>query len=164
MGRAGLVGDEAGSAIISARLARDAMRLAFLMEKQYPPYPKWLGTAFSQLDCAQTLSPIIAGILHSSDWEEREQALCQAYRILGSMHNSLKITEHVSPEVFQFYRRPFRIIGGERFVKAIVHEIGGPEVIPLTTHSLIGSVDLISDNTDILEDVSLHDGIRKLYR
>ena len=164
MGRAGLVGDEAGSAIIGARLARDAMRLAFLMEKQYPPYPKWLGTAFSQLDCAQTLSPIIAGILHSSGWEEREQALCQAYRILGSMHNSLKITEYVSPEAFQFYRRPFKIIGGERFVKAIIHEIGGREVIALTTRSLIGSVDLISDNTDILENASLHDGIRNLYR
>lgn len=164
MGRAGLVGDEAGSAIIGSRLARDAMRLGFLMEKQYPPYPKWFGTAFSQLDCAQTLNPIIAGILHSSGWEEREQYLCQAYRILGSMHNSLRITEYVSPEVIQFFRRPFRIIRGERYVKAIIHEISDPEVIPLTTRSLIGSVDLISDNTDVLEDVSLHDCIQGLYR
>ena len=164
MGRAGLVGDEAGSAIIGARLARDVMRLAFLMEKQYPPYPKWFGTAFSQLNCAQTLNPIIARILHSSGWQEREQYLCQAYRILGSMHNSLRITEYVSPEVIQFFRRPFKIIRGERYVKAIIHEISDPEVIPLTTRSLIGSVDLFSDNTDVLEDVSLHDHIRGLYR
>ena len=164
MGRAGLVGDEAGSAIIGARLARDGMRLAFLMEKQYPPYPKWFGTAFSQLNCAQTLNPIVAGILHSSDWREREESLCEAYRILGNMHNALRITEYVSPEVRQFFGRPFMIIGGERFVKAIVHEISSPEVIPLTTRSLIGSLDLISDNTDILEDVSLYDRMRGLYR
>src|ERR1043166_2983448 len=33
MGRAGIVGDEIGSALIGARLIRDLMRLCFLMEK-----------------------------------------------------------------------------------------------------------------------------------
>src|SRR5262249_4453989 len=40
MGRAGLAGDEIGSALIASRLVRDIMRLCFLMEKQYAPYPK----------------------------------------------------------------------------------------------------------------------------
>ena len=52
MGRAGMVGDEVGSALIGARLVRDVMRLCFLMEKTYAPYPKWLGSAFKQLSCA----------------------------------------------------------------------------------------------------------------
>jgi len=49
MGRAGLVGDDIGSALIAARLVRDVMRLAFLMERRYPPYAKWFGTAFTGL-------------------------------------------------------------------------------------------------------------------
>lgn len=35
-----------GSAVITARLARDLMRLCLLMDRRYPPYSKWLGTAF----------------------------------------------------------------------------------------------------------------------
>ena len=63
MGRAGLVGDEIGSALIGARLVRDVMRLCFLMEKVYAPYPKWFGTAFKQLDCAPALlEPTTRGI------------------------------------------------------------------------------------------------------
>ena len=40
------------AALIAARLVRDVMRLAFLMEREYPPYPKWFGTAFSGLHSA----------------------------------------------------------------------------------------------------------------
>jgi len=47
MGRAGSVSDEIGSALLGSRLVRDIMRLAFLMERQYPPYPKWFGTSMS---------------------------------------------------------------------------------------------------------------------
>jgi hypothetical protein len=41
MGRAGTVGDEVGSALIGARLVRDIMRLAFIMERTYAPCAKW---------------------------------------------------------------------------------------------------------------------------
>ena len=58
MGRAGSVGDEIGSAIIASRLVRDLMRLCFLMERQFAPYPKWFGKAFSLLNCADELTPI----------------------------------------------------------------------------------------------------------
>ena len=33
------------------------MRLAFLMERQYAPYAKWLGPAFARLACAPRLTP-----------------------------------------------------------------------------------------------------------
>ena len=49
MGRAGYGGDELGSALIGARLVRDIMRLAFLMQRTYAPYPKWFGRAFHEL-------------------------------------------------------------------------------------------------------------------
>ena len=59
VGRAGFVGDELGSALIGSRLVDDLMRLCFLMERQYAPYSKWFGTAFSRLACAPELSPLL---------------------------------------------------------------------------------------------------------
>lgn len=38
-------GDELGSRIITARLARAVVHLTFLLERRWPPYPKWFGTA-----------------------------------------------------------------------------------------------------------------------
>ena len=45
VGRTGMVGDEIGSRVIAARLVRDVMRMAFLIERRYAPYPKWFGAA-----------------------------------------------------------------------------------------------------------------------
>ncbi|HML49484.1 MAG TPA: DUF4037 domain-containing protein, partial [Clostridia bacterium] len=59
VGRTGDVGDDIGSRIIAARLARRAMLLAFLLEGRYPPYSKWLGTAFRQLDLAARMQPVL---------------------------------------------------------------------------------------------------------
>ena len=164
MGRAGSVSDENGSVIIGSRLVRDIMRLAFLMEKKYPPYPKWFGTAFSQLKSAAELGPAITKVLHAASWEERDENLCSAYEVLAQIHNSLKITKPVSPEVSRFWDRPFRTIGGERFARAIIDCIKDPEVVRLTKRSLIGSIDLISDNTDSLEDQSFSLALKTLYK
>jgi hypothetical protein len=75
MGRAGTAGDEVGSAIIGSRLVRDLMRLCFLIEKQYPPFPKWFGTAFKHLKCAEGLLPLLRRVLPAQKWEERERLL-----------------------------------------------------------------------------------------
>ena len=40
VGRTGEIGDELGSRIVAARIVREIMKLAFLMEKQYAPYTK----------------------------------------------------------------------------------------------------------------------------
>ena len=48
--RAAEVGDELGSSVLAARLARDVMRLALLTARRYAPYCKWLGTAFARLE------------------------------------------------------------------------------------------------------------------
>jgi hypothetical protein len=163
MGRAGLVGDEIGSALIGARLVRDIIRLACLMEKDYPPYAKWYGTAFSKLKSAARLMPILTDALHSSSWRDREPHLCSAYHILAEMHNDLKITEPLSTETIQFFTRPFGIIGGERFTRAIIENINDPEIKSLTERLPIGSVDTLSDNTDLLEDPSVRLMLRSLY-
>jgi hypothetical protein len=55
VGRCGEAGDDLGSAVVAARQVRDLMKLCLLMRRVYPPYSKWLCTAFTTLLCAPTL-------------------------------------------------------------------------------------------------------------
>ena len=164
MGRAGYAGDEVGSAVIGARLAREVMRLAFLMEKQYPPYAKWFGTAFSRLKSAAELGPLLEAALHASSWKTREASLSRAYEILVELHNSLGITEVLPARAIPFWRRPFRIIRGEKIAEAIVKHVKDPKVVLLTKRNLIGNIDMISDSTDFVDDPSRRAGLRALYK
>jgi len=119
MGRAGDVGDELGSKIIAARLVQSIMNLGFLMEKEYAPYSKWFGTAFSRLKCAKKLSPILDKILATKNWQAREKQLSQAYKIMAQMHNHLKITKPLATHVSPFYDRPYLVIHGDIFANEI---------------------------------------------
>jgi hypothetical protein len=65
MGRAGIVGDELGSALIASRLVQNIMRLCFLMARQYAPYAKWFGSAFNQLKAAGSLASHLQGAISS---------------------------------------------------------------------------------------------------
>ena len=163
MGRAGYVGDEVGSALIASRLVRDIMKLAFLMEKVYPPYPKWFGTAFGELESAQRLLPHLTGVLHAKNWPEREKHLIPAYELSADMHNGLGITAGLDPKVSPFWGRPFQVIHGDRFAQAIVSKIAGEEIRDMAGRRLIGNIDLISDNTDLLEDCGIRQALTRLY-
>ena len=163
MGRAGLVGDEMGSAIIASRLVRDIMRLAFLMERVYPPYAKWFGRAFAQLECAATLQPVLGDILSDSSWEERDVGLALAYRRLAEMHNALGITSCLSCEPSPFWGRPFTVIHGDRFAEALRNAIRDPIVKSIAEGRLIGNIDLVTDNTDLLEDPTRRRALLALY-
>jgi Domain of unknown function (DUF4037) len=164
MGRAGMVGDEIGSAIIAARLVRDLMRLCFLMEKQFPPYPKWFGKAFSLLECAGKLTPVFQKALAAEIWKEREKFLAEAYEIVAEMHNDLKITEPLAAKAAPFFGRPFLVIHlhGD-FAGAISALIEDAEVRRLVENKLIGGIDQFSDSTDILSDPKWRLVLRKLY-
>jgi hypothetical protein len=113
VGRTGFVGDELGSTLIGSQLIHDLMQLCFLMEKQYAPYSKWFATAFSRLDCATELSPTLWSAVRAETWPARESALMAAYEQLAAMHNALKITPPVRPEVHQMWDRPFKVIWGD---------------------------------------------------
>jgi hypothetical protein len=164
MGRAGIAGDEIGSGVIASRLVRDLMRLCFLMEKQYAPYPKWFGTAFSLLKCAPELSPVFTEILSAKSWREREKFLVKAYEFVARMHNSLEITEPLPTKADYFFGRPFLVIHlhGD-FAGAISQKITDPQIKRLTGRRLIGSVNQFSDSTDILSDAKWRPVLRKLY-
>jgi hypothetical protein len=163
MGRAGMVGDEVGSAVIGARLARDLMRLGFLMERQYAPYPKWFGTAFDRLACAASLGPPLRLALAATDWKQRQDHLASAYMSVAGMHNALGLTVPLPVTVRDFFGRPFKVIALHGFADALVARISDPTVRRIAERGLIGGVDLISDSTDILEDARWRPVLRRLY-
>jgi len=84
--------------------------------------------------------------------------LAYSVTLIGSgskIHNNLKITEPLSSGTYQFFSRPFYIIGGERFTKAIAGHISDPETARLAQQRPVGSIVIYSDNTDLLEDTSV---------
>ncbi len=163
MGRAGSVGDEIGSALIGARLVRDLMRLCFLMEKTYAPYPKWFGTAFKQLSCAGALSPHLSAALAATTWQERERHLCDAYRVVAAMHNRLGVTDSLPTEPRAFFGRPFRVIELHGFAARITERIEDERVRRIAARRPVGSLDLFSDSTDLVSHAKWRATLRKLY-
>ena len=107
VGRCGEVGDDVGSAVVAARQVRDLMKLGLLMHRVYPPYSKWLGTAFAALPCAPALTPLLSGALSAGSWQDRERHLFPAYEFVAELHNELGLTEWVDPKVRHFHGRPF---------------------------------------------------------
>jgi hypothetical protein len=163
MPRAGFVGDELGSAVIGARLARDVMALCFLMERRYAPYPKWFGTAFGRLRCASEVAPHLERALAAQNWPEREAGLCAAYTRLAAMHNALGLTAPLSGGTESFFGRPFQVIYGGRFAAALRDRIADPEVGRIAARRPIGGIDQWSDSTDMRADAGWRTALRALY-
>jgi hypothetical protein len=151
-GRCAEAGDELGSAIVAARLARDLMRLCLLMQRRYPPYSKWLGGAFARCPAAGPLVPLLSGAVSAAAWPERERNLCGAYQAAARMHNELGITAPVDVTTRQFHNRPYQVLGAERLVTSLQAAIDDPEIrrLPLT-----GAIDQFVDSTDVLGNMRL---------
>jgi hypothetical protein len=144
VGRVGSVGDELGSALLGGGLVHQLMRLCFLMERQYAPYSKWFGTAFSRLPCATTLSPILSRAVGAETWQDREDALMAAYGEVASMHNALHITQPVATEILQMWDRPFKVLWGD-FPDALAAQIQDPAVQRIAEQWPTGGVDQFRD-------------------
>jgi Domain of unknown function (DUF4037) len=164
VGRTGGRGDELGSRIVAARVARDMMRLAFLTSREYAPYSKWLGLAFAQLPLAAQIGPSLSTALAADDWREREAGLCEAGRLLALATNALGLTAPLDPEPRQFHDRDIRVSAGEEYAVALAATITDPQVLAvlrqqgLRRHTeigrLTGSVDQFVDSTDVLTDTA----------
>jgi hypothetical protein len=162
MWRAGHAGDELGAALIAGRLVRDAMRLCFLMERQYAPYPKWFGTAFMRLAAGPELAPLLQRVLRGETYQARGEALAAVYEYLAAKHNALGITEPLATTCSPFWSRPFLIIGGDRFADALLAQISDPTVRRLSKGGPIGGIDQFSDSTDLLHS-EWQMGVRGIY-
>ena len=162
VGRAGETGDELGSQVVAGRMVREIMRLTFLIEKQYAPYTKWFGKAFSRLPTGAKLTPILQEVLLTKTWKARESKLAEAYSIVAKKHNALKITRPLPTKVTKYFDRPYLVIHGDEFASAIKKAIKDPKVKRIKTD--VGSIDQFSDSTDVVADLSLSRRLRVVYK
>jgi hypothetical protein len=160
-GRCAETGDDLGSRVVTARLVRDLMRLAFLMERTYAPYSKWFGTGFSRLRCAPDLAPHLTGALSADRWEAREASLVAAYRIVARMHNDLALTDPLPTEPSPFFDRPFLVIHGDRFAAALAATVDSGLKEDATS---VGAIDQWVDSTDVLSYTERSRRAAAMYR
>ncbi|HYN94926.1 MAG TPA: DUF4037 domain-containing protein [Pilimelia sp.] len=146
-GRAAEVGDGTGSAVLAARLVRDLMRLCLLLGRRYPPYGKWLGTAFAGLPGIADVAAAVAAALSAPDWPAREEALCRAYELVAGRTNAVGLAPPVDPGVRGFHDRPFRVLDAGRLARALRSAIADPWLRALPQ---VGAVDQWADSTDAL--------------
>jgi hypothetical protein len=148
VGRCGEVGDELGSAVVAARQVRDIMRLRLLQHRRYPPYSKWLGTAFAGLPDAAHLGPQLAHAVSALRSGEREAALASVYEHAARAQNQLALAPAVDPATRPYHSRPFRVLHAERFAQALQAGIADRAIRELP---LVGAIDQWIDNTTALD-------------
>lgn len=151
-GRCAEAGDELGSAVVTARIVRDLMRLWLLMHRRYPPYSKWLGSAFASLGNETGIGAALKAALAATDWASREAQLCAAYVATAAAHNRLELTAELDTSPRGYYDRPYQVIDAGRFAAALTDAIGDTA---LRQRARTGAVDQFIDSTDALGDSRL---------
>lgn len=147
VGRAAEAGDELGSRLITARLAREVMRLCLLLARRYPPYSKWLGTAFAALPEVDEIAAALRDAVDTRDPGRRQAALCTAYEAAGRRQNRLELADPVEATRRPFFDRPYPVIDAARFAAALLNRIGDEA---LTALPPTGGIDQYVDSTDVL--------------
>lgn len=151
VGRAGQVGDDLGSRVVAGRLARDVMRMGFLLERRYAPYAKWFGSGFSRLSIAAVLSPHLERAFLAGAWKERGEALAAAFLELARKQNTIGLAPF-EPVIGPYFERPFTTINADDAVAAAMAKIEDARIKALP---VIGSIDQVSDLTPVLENPDL---------
>ena len=124
------------------------MRLCFLIEREYAPYSKWLGTAFARLSCAPALLPSLQGALAATDWRTREGHLANAFETVAARFNTLRLVDPLDTTVRPFFQRPFRVLDSNRFAAACL------AATPLRELGWVGAIDQFVDSTDVLSNAA----------
>lgn len=142
------VGDDAGSAVTTARLVRHVMRLAMLLDRRYAPYQKWLGTAFARGDRPDELPQQLAAALAATAITAREEALSAAYTSVARRHNAAGLTDPIDTATRLYHDRPAQVLLADRFADACLATVTAPALLALP---LIGGIDQVVTSTDVLQ-------------
>ncbi|WP_419702536.1 DUF4037 domain-containing protein [Promicromonospora sp. NFX87] len=147
VGRTGQRGDDLGSRLIAARLVTALVRLGFLLERRWPPYPKWAGTLFTWLPVAPSAGGPLAEALAAATWQEREAALHAACEVLHERQRAVGLPALDGAACEPFYDRPFT---GLRDVAGVLRAaVTDPEVRALAHR---GGVEQWVDDVGTLTD------------
>lgn len=161
IGRTGELGDDAGSAVISASIVRDMMRIALLQSRQYAPYAKWLGTALAQTRIGQQIGPHVHAAVHATGWQEREQGINTIGVALIEQLNTLGLIDPAPATVAQFHTRPFQVLPAEDIAQALHASLADTALSALPP--FVGGIDAITDSTDALKNAGFRQACRQLY-
>jgi len=161
VGRCAEAGDELGMLIAAGRIARDLMRLCFLLERRYAPYGKWLGSAFGQLACAAELTPLLEQALDAAQYDGPEAPLAEASERVASMHNALGITPPLDARARPYHGRPYPVLRADRFAAATLDALD--REFRAAIEHVPGTIDQIVDNTDALTDLTQSRALRDAY-
>ncbi|MGH3822623.1 MAG: DUF4037 domain-containing protein [Pseudonocardiaceae bacterium] len=145
--------DQRGARLLTAKLCRLITEMAFLQERRYRPYDKWLGTAFAELDAAATLGPLIDAALQRPPVSAPDSSLSRALLTLGHRHTALAISQPVIPTIGDFQVninnavRPYPVLNTGEFVTATTCAITDPALRGLVA---VGGVDQLTHADDAL--------------
>jgi hypothetical protein len=159
VGRAAELGDELGSRLLSARLADDLMTLAFILSRQWPPYPKWRGTAFLALPVAADLAGLLTAAAAAPHWRDRESAVADACEILLDAQRARGLPAPASA-VIPFWDRPYRTVD-DRVRESLLSAITEPDVARLP---VIGSIEQWVSSVDVLSSPSRRAALQGAYQ
>lgn len=147
VGRTADVGDDLGSRVIAARLARHAMHLAFLLERAWPPYAKWLGTVLATLHTGAAVQSALDDALAAQTWPDREAGLVAALAVLWERQRALGLPVAGAPTE-PFWDRPYRAVP-EQAVAGLLAQVGDPQLAGIPC---VGAVEQWVESVDVLVD------------
>ncbi|MCK9795117.1 DUF4037 domain-containing protein [Isoptericola sp. 4D.3] len=144
VGRTGERGDDLGSRVLAGRIVGSLMRLGLLLERRWPPYPKWLGTAFASTRAGATAGPHLARALAEPRWPERDAALGAACDALHERQRALGLPALDGRATEPFFDRPFH---GVRGVPELLRDAAGEAVrgLPAAVEQWVDAVDVLTD-------------------
>ena len=149
VGRAGLRGDEDGSAVIAARHVRTLLHLAHLLHRRWPPYGKWLARSAAALPGGDVVRLAVHEVLRARDWRSREAALADAIELLAAMQGAYGLPT-LEPATEAFFDRPH--VGLRGMPDLLAEQITDPAVRELPAGK--GTAEQISDNVAVLVDAA----------
>lgn len=147
VGRAGLRGDEDGSAVIAARHVRTMLHLAHLLHRRWPPYGKWLARSAAALPGGGALRSVLQEVLRARDWRDRQAALADVAELLAAVQGSRGLPT-LDPATEAFFERPH--LGVRDLPTLLLELVEDPEVRALPVG--VGTAEQISDNVTVLVD------------
>jgi len=153
-------GDEIGSILVCSRIVERLMRLLFLYYNRYAPYSKWFGTAFKKLPVGNNIKDSLLSALSAKSIKEREDNLIQGQKLVGDLHNALKLTDHVEVTIQLYFGRNIKVIFADNIVDAILEKPRGTvfEKLPL-----IGTLSQVANFTSLFDNPTYRKSIKNIY-